>query len=195
VEYKYVGLLIDQNFEWDLHIITVINKLRSAMYQLRTLKPIVNENTLRTVYFSAVHPFILYGIMSYGYTKSGELSKLCKMQIRILKLMRKGSKFKSINEYFTHFNILPVKDLMKYAVLLENYFVDEHGVPRTHTYNTRTALNNPLFVPRSLNRFGERTKRCILPHLWNNLPNKYKILNNINIVKKKLKLYFLGQLH
>jgi hypothetical protein len=84
--------------------------------------------------------------MSYGYTKSGELSKLCKMQIRILKLMRKGSRFNSINEYFTHLNILPVKELMKYYLLVENYFVDEHGVPRTHSYNTRIALNNPLIV-------------------------------------------------
>jgi hypothetical protein len=64
VKYKYVGILIDQNFEWDLYIITVINKFRSAMYQLRTLKTIVNENTLRTIYFSAVHPYI-YIVWNY----------------------------------------------------------------------------------------------------------------------------------
>jgi Reverse transcriptase (RNA-dependent DNA polymerase) len=193
-EYIYLGVIIDNNFNWDKHIFRVINKLRSALYQIKSIKSLVNENILKTVYFSLVHPFILYGITAWGNSKSAELTKLKKLQTRILKAMKKGPKFQSENEIFKYWKILPIDILLKQRILIDKYFDDKCGEPRKHPYETRFAQTNPLQTQRCLNRFHERTWDYVLPRLWNEIPNSLKNLSNRSIVKYKLKKFFESQL-
>jgi hypothetical protein len=58
----------------------------------------------------------VYGLTAYSFTKSGTLTILCKMQFRILKLMKKGTKLNDVNFNYSHWNILHVKDLLKYSI-------------------------------------------------------------------------------
>lgn len=78
-EFKYLGVIFDQDMNWNIHINSIIKKLRSIIPQIFMLKNKVNEKMLRNVYFGLAHPFLLYGITSWGFTESGPMSNLKKM--------------------------------------------------------------------------------------------------------------------
>jgi hypothetical protein len=191
-EYKYLGVIVDQNFNWGPHIESVVKKVRSIIPSLYQLKPIVNENTLRQVYFSLVHSFIIYGIVGWGFVDSSAMTKLKKCQKKVLKLMKKGDKFDSDCDLFRYWKVLPVNFQAKHAVVCENYFNDMHGELRVHDHETRLMNNDQLITPRSVNRFGDRMIEFLFPRIWNDLPQELKNLASDEIVKVKVKEWLLS---
>jgi hypothetical protein len=193
-EYDYLGVTIDSHFKWDKHVNKLIKKLRSALSQISTMKRYVEEKTLKTLYYSLVHPYILYGITAWGFVNSSALTQLIIMQKRILKKMKKGEKFNYDDNVYAYWKILPVKMCAKFIFLIEKYFNESHGEVRTNHYETRSSQNEPLETPRSKNRFHERTTHYILPRLWNEIPKELKNLTTKIAVKSKLKMFYVSQL-
>ena len=59
---KYLGIYIDNELNWKMHIDHIFNKLirfTGIFYKLRS-KP--SSDWLKTIYYGFVHPHILYGI-------------------------------------------------------------------------------------------------------------------------------------
>ena len=54
-EIKFLGLIIDIKLSWKGHIDHIIPKLSSACYCIRTVKPYVAHNTLKSIYHSYFH--------------------------------------------------------------------------------------------------------------------------------------------
>jgi hypothetical protein len=55
-QYIYLGVIIDEDFEWKVHVKVVCNKLRSALTQIVKIKAVLNEKTIKNIYFSIVYP-------------------------------------------------------------------------------------------------------------------------------------------
>jgi hypothetical protein len=49
---KLLGLTLDNTFSWMTHVDTVVPKLRSTCFLIRTIKPFLSQNSLKMVYFS-----------------------------------------------------------------------------------------------------------------------------------------------
>jgi hypothetical protein len=75
--------------------------------------------------------------------------------------------------------------------LIEKYFNESHGEVRTNPCETRSSQNKTLETPRSKNRFHERTTHCILPRLWNEIPEELKNLATKIAAKSKLKMFYI----
>ena len=149
--YEYLGVIFDKNFKFDLHCNKIINVLRYAVKTMYNLKPKLNEKTLKDIYFAFSHSVIKYGILCWGFSNSSSLTKLKKLQLKILKVMKSGNKLKSDNHYFRHFNVLPIEQLAKYNVLLE-HFDRIKMIPRVqHSHNTRRILTDPAIIPKIIN--------------------------------------------
>jgi hypothetical protein len=58
---KFLGLTIDSTLTWKRHIENVMNKLCTACYMIRNIKPFMSVNTLKTVYYSYCHSVINFG--------------------------------------------------------------------------------------------------------------------------------------
>jgi hypothetical protein len=63
---KFLGLCIHDSLNWNYHIEYIIPKLSSACYVMRTIKPFVSPNTLKTVYYSYFNAIISYGLPFWG---------------------------------------------------------------------------------------------------------------------------------
>ena len=189
--YKYLGVIIDENFNFAPHIENVINKVKCVIPNIYYIKSVVNESILRQIYFSLVHPFIIYGLVAWGFIESGAMTKLKKCQKKVLKIMKKSEIDPSIN-LFSYWKVLPVNLQAKHSLIYENYFNDIHGESRTHNYETRLMTHDQLITPRSVNRFGERLIDYILPRIWNELPSDLKCLSSELCVKKKVKEWLLS---
>jgi len=84
-------------------------------------------------------------------------------------------------------NVLPLEKTFEQIVLILKYFDENHRARRVHSYDTRTARNEPLVTPLSQNRYHERTWNFVMPRLWNQLPMNLKNLNKLSTVKEKIK--------
>ena len=189
-EFKYLGVTFDQDMTLNTHINSIIRKLRSIIPQIYSLKSIVNEKMLRCIYYGLAHPFLLYGITSWGFAETGSLTNLKKMQTRILKKMKKGDKFQSVGDVYKFWNVMSLSNLSKFSILKENLLSDWGGVIRYHEHNTRTIVNAPFLVPIRENRFQSKTVKYILPRLWNELPNDIKHISDYILLCMILKKHF-----
>ena len=80
---SFLGLTLDSSLTWQPHIDKICAKLKSGCYILRTLKPSLLMNNLKTIYFSYIHSTITYGTIFWGNSAgSDEVFKLQKRAIR-----------------------------------------------------------------------------------------------------------------
>ena len=59
---KFLGIYIRDSINWSCHIEYIIPKLSSACYIMRSIKPFISLNTLKTIYYSYFIAIIIYGL-------------------------------------------------------------------------------------------------------------------------------------
>ena len=62
-ETKFLGLHINNNLSWKTHIEIIRNKLISACYVMKLVKPYVTANTLKIIYYSYFQFIMTYGLL------------------------------------------------------------------------------------------------------------------------------------
>ena len=85
---KYLGLYIDQDLKWTIHIDQLcgkLQKLAGIFYRLRNKLP---QACLKTIYFAFVHPHLLVGVEMYANTGIIHLSKLMTLNNKILRILQ-----------------------------------------------------------------------------------------------------------
>ena len=60
---NFLGLTLDYTLSWKPHIARIGNKLQTACYILRILKPILIAQNLKMIYFAYFHSIMSYGII------------------------------------------------------------------------------------------------------------------------------------
>jgi hypothetical protein len=80
---KFLGLVIDNNLSWGFHIDEIIPKLNKACYVIRSVKPFISLEVLRTIYFSLVNSILMYGLIFGGTSAYSRV--IFKIKKRIVK--------------------------------------------------------------------------------------------------------------
>jgi hypothetical protein len=80
---RYLGLMIDDDLKWTVHIDHVI-KFTNIFYKLRTFVP---KDVLKTLFYAIVYPHLLYGAEMYANTSRTHLDKLMKLNNKILRIL------------------------------------------------------------------------------------------------------------
>jgi len=63
---KYLGLPLDNTLSWKKQIEQLTPRLTSVGYSVISFKSVMSQKSLRTIYFSYVHPTLSYGIIFWG---------------------------------------------------------------------------------------------------------------------------------
>ena len=69
MSYKYLGIFIDKDLNWNTHIQYVTKKVLKACGALAKLRHCVCIETLKNVYYSIVYSYIRYGFMIWAMGK------------------------------------------------------------------------------------------------------------------------------
>ena len=77
--HKFLGLHIDEHLTWKTHISHLNSKIAHALYTLKQVKNTLPTKALRTIYFSIIHPHVLYGITAWGVAASSTLDRIYKL--------------------------------------------------------------------------------------------------------------------
>jgi len=82
---KFLGLTNDTTLTWKHHIGELTSRLNKPCYAIRSIKPFMSLDVLRSTYFSYAHTIISYGIIFWGNSSySDDTFKIQKRIIRII---------------------------------------------------------------------------------------------------------------
>ena len=66
---RYLGIKIDENLKWKVHIHDLASKLNTANAILAKLRHFVNSEILRSTYFAIFHSHLNYVRIVWGLTR------------------------------------------------------------------------------------------------------------------------------
>jgi len=202
---KYLGIIIDDELKWNLHIENIYKKLMkytSIFYKLRDKLP---DQMLREIYYAFIHSHVLYGVEIYANTKPTYLDKLMKLNNKLLRILQCKPITTPIRELYKTYNTLLITDLHKQQLLLFVHKFIHHPelLPEIfinnkfftfndeiHKYNTRIKSNIHLY--QSTTSAGLRSVSHKAAVLWNELPLTLKRMTSSTAFKCNIKKYFLS---
>ena len=88
---KYLGITIDSGLKVNLRITTLEFKIARSVGVISKLKQVLPASALQTLYYSMIHPHLLYGIIYWGSTLKTYLGKLSVLQNKALRIIAGGN--------------------------------------------------------------------------------------------------------
>jgi hypothetical protein len=104
---KFLGLQIDNHLNWKNHIELIIPKLSGVCYAVRSMVPISDITTLKSIYFAYFHSIIKYGIIFWG--NSSYSTKIFILQKNIIRILADAQPTTSCRSLFKKLQILPIQ--------------------------------------------------------------------------------------
>ena len=88
-ETKYIGLTIDENLTWKKHTDNVIKSLHKYFGLFYKMRNFLNDNLIKTIYYSCVYSRIQYGLEVYGTCNKTIMNKFQVIQNKLLRILGK----------------------------------------------------------------------------------------------------------
>ena len=100
---KYLGVIIDTNFNFHDHLRAIELKISRAAGVLYILKFVLPQNALRTLYYSFIHPHLLYGQIVWGSTYPTYLYSLSSLQNKVIRTLGDTKYFDRVTPIYSKF--------------------------------------------------------------------------------------------
>ena len=84
---KFLGVLLDNKLNWKKHIDYASRKLSRGIAMISKAKKYLNGDSLVTLYYSFIYPYMCYCNLIWGSTYESNLKKLTILQKRIIRII------------------------------------------------------------------------------------------------------------
>ena len=75
IQLNFLEFLIDENLTWKPHIQYIENKISKNIGLLYKAKFLLNQKSLKSIYFSFIHSYLNYANVAWGNTHQTKLRK------------------------------------------------------------------------------------------------------------------------
>lgn len=107
---------MEQHLDWSLHIELLLKKLNKTIYSIRMIKPYIDLDTLKTVYFANFQSLLRFGIVFWG--QGVGVTDVFVTQKRVLRTMLTLKNRASCRGHFRKNHLLTVFGLLIYETLM-----------------------------------------------------------------------------
>ena len=195
---KLLGVYIDSNLTWDIHVDYVKKKVCKRLGLLNRVKEFMTRTARINYYNAVIQPIMDYGSLVWGTTTLANIDTIVRLQKRAARLIMDKRWDTPSQPLFKELDITPFPERVKkakaklvYKSLSDKtpvYIRDKLKLVKdVHEINTRSRAHN-LILPKFKKSFGQRTFSYSAASIWNELPNAIKELNSVNSFVKELKL-------
>ena len=108
---KCLGILIDKNLSWKIHIDNVATKLSKTVGLIGKLRHFVPQHTLLNIYRALILPYITYGLIVWGQASKTHSTKLLLLKKNVLRFIFFANRNVHAIRLFIDANILPISFL------------------------------------------------------------------------------------
>ena len=189
-QYRYLGLIIDDQLSWKPHINTLKSKLCKTLGILYKLRHFTNKRVLITIFNSLFLSHLNYGILCWGRAKKTFLEPIKILLNKALRCINFYNYTDSVSHLLIRDWLLQVDELFKLELSkfmhkfvngklpskFDNYF---HEITATHNYQTRFSKDN-FFHTRKNSSEGLNGLNYCGPKLWSEIPNNIKSKKSLN---------------
>lgn len=195
---KYLGIYLQSNLTWDMHIRYLKSKLSSVIGILFKFRYAFDHNTKFLLYQSLIQSQLNYMAIIYGYRQSSELRSLQRLQNKSLKCVAGVPLSYPTRSLFCNLfpNVLPVHGIYKFQTILYVYKclnnIGHHTICFRRNQNSFNTRNNQLLrIPLCRTETTKQRIEFSGSNEFNNLPNAVKSCTRISIFKMLLKEHIL----
>lgn len=186
---KFLGINIDKQLNWKVHIQNLSKRLSTTSYALYKLTSEVNTQTLLTAYHGLVASILRYGIIFWGNSTDKDIIFIA--QKRCIRAMFSIKSTESCKPLFKKHHILTVPSLYIFEIAL---FVKTNSnlFPRLSDKSSRIRRDgSKLCLHTARTSHMMKSVFCMAPVIYNKIPHEIKDMN-VHMFKKKL-LHLLAE--
>ena len=137
---KYLGANLDSKLHFQPHISKIEIKVAKAVGISSKLQFHFPKSTLILLYNAFIHPHLLHALLLWGSTFLTYLTKLQRLQNKILRIIFNCKQFNSVTPLFHKLETLKMRDL---------YHVEISKLMYLHSKKSRPHCFLDLFIPTS----------------------------------------------
>jgi hypothetical protein len=101
---KFLGIIIENTLSWKVRVDKLIRKLCVACYAIRTVKPYMCQENLKSVFWPYSNSLITYGIIFWG--NSSHSIHVFRLHKRVIRIITGGRPRDSCRQVFKKLGIL-----------------------------------------------------------------------------------------
>ena len=199
--FKFLGVQIDENFSWEMHILSIRKKINSSIFGLSNSRHFLPLHARKNIYNSLVFSHVNYCSLIYGCADNKFLNLLnsqLKKAIRHVNLSQKNTHAEPI---FKKFGCLNLYDLIFFNRSLFVHKFIRGRLPQS--FNSILTLKSEVEGDRFRDEYAKIVipplkKGIKIPHFeaaksWNCLPRDIKLIESEKDFKTRLKCYILDK--
>ena len=199
---KFLGVFIDSKITWKEHINKLNGKLSKSVSILYRCYKLIDENALKTLYYSLFLSYVTYCCEVWGTTYKSNLKYLYKLQKKAIRIICKVEKFACTTPLFYKLGLLKLEDIVKFKCCSTMFDAYRMKLPSNLQSKFSIHQDQSNYNLRSGNRFKvsyvrtTKKQQCLSVlgvKLFNSLPNFIASLPNIHLFKKYLKIHIPEQ--
>lgn len=181
---KFLGLNLDENLNWKIHVSNLCKKLNQFSYAMYMLRKVVNEAAVITAYHGFAESVLRYGIIFWGNSTLKE--QIFVSQKKCVRAICKLQKTDSCKPYFSELKILTLPCLYIFEL---SVFV-KSNMDLFINFRCRRN-NNKLRLPRNQTALFNKSVLCMAIRVYNHLPISLKETSSPAVFKVRLKKLLL----
>jgi hypothetical protein len=186
---KYLGLFLDENWKFDIHINELIKKFRQMLPRLYQLPKMLSYKNKKLIYDAWIESLLRYSIEIYGNSSVTCLTKLQKLQNKVVRTLFKTNSNMKVSTLMKHYKLMNINSLYKYVVLLKYYFITDKKF--TEVNQISNLRHERLKLPLWRNNYGKMNKTYYINFLYNQLPCHLHGITSFNQLKIGLKTHLI----
>jgi hypothetical protein len=199
---KFLGVILDENLSWSMHINLVKKKVAKGIGILTKARKHLFKETLKTIYYSFMFPYMYYCIEVWGPTYDSYLNALLLLQKKIVRIIMGVPYLAESAPLFQELKILNVYQIYTYFIGLFMFKYRKGMLPHIflsyfeyheHYYETRNQYN--FKIPRVPTSFARRMVRYTGVKINNYIQDKISFNCSLDTFKKNLKYYIIHHLN
>ena len=189
---KFLGVTIDTNLSWSVHINNIVSKLSKGVGVISRLRHTLPTNLLIKIYYILIMPYLTYCCVIWGNSALTHLKKNIVIQKKCIRIITKSHFIAHTEPLYHQLNILCFTDIVyvQNAVFMYQFTnnllsPDFKHLFMYHNYSTRQF--NKLKIPLFRLTISQAHIHFIGVGIWNSLPTYLKTSKNITIFKLRIK--------
>jgi len=188
-----LGIHFDTKLTFASHINGIRSKISSAIGIIQRNKHFLTQNLRRQLYFSLIHPHLLYGIELWGGAAQKHLKPLQNLQKRALRVVAGAKPRTTTTPLFKNAKILKLTDIyeLQIAKLMFSGFHNtlppniQRQINKTQQNRSTRQTHLNLYIKQRSTKIQNLRPSVEGPYLWNGLSNTIRESKNIHIFKHK----------
>ena len=188
---KYLGVFIDDQLNWKIHIESLEKKISTACALICKLRYYVDQSCLLKYYYAHVYSHLQYAILAWGSASKTALNKLNVLHRRSIRLMTLHGPLKEFFKYneeeelgniknielFKSCEILTIADIYQLELAKLMYKASRNLLPKALNdafIRPRHPRQKQFLIPFVKSKYGERSLKYSGPKLWDSLNPQLK---------------------